>query len=59
MVNALIENMQNGIGNGKQLFDVWMKEESDIIQSCSRYYLLVFYIHYLDVMVNQLSLENS
>jgi len=38
MVNALIENMQNGIGNGKQLFDVWMKEESDIIQSCSRCY---------------------
>lgn len=40
----LANAMQEGMGNGKSLFDVWMKEQSDAVQGCARYlYKKVFF----------------
>lgn len=38
LVSMLAEKLQNGMANGKDLFSIWMYEESDLIQNVARAY---------------------
>lgn len=38
LIQNLGESLSEGMGKGKSLFDIWMKELSDLIQACAKAY---------------------
>lgn len=38
LIQELGNSLAEGLGKGKSLFDIWMKEQSDVIQACAKAY---------------------
>ena len=39
-LSELAGSMQSGISQGKSIFEVWMKDQSDLIQVCAKIFVL-------------------